>query len=338
MKHNLFRALTFAGILLLFTAFDGSYTSQDRYSIQTFQDFLSYDQLIPGSNEKIVMKPISGGEFDMGSDTGEALESPKHTVIVDAFWMGAHEITWDQYELFSQRKIDAFIDQGPDNEVVVPIDAIASASTPYVDMSHGMGKEDSPVVNITQHAAITFCKWLSAKTGKFYRLPTEAEWEYACRAGSDTEYGFGKDSIALQDYAWYRSNSNGKYHRVGQKKPNAFGLYDMHGNVAEWTLDQFKEDAYIQYAGETANNPWEKPVTLYPRTVRGGSWNDNAYELRSSARKGSLARWKRIDPQIPKSRWWFTNAPFVGFRIVRPKITPSKEEIDQYWLQVIEDF
>ena len=201
-----------------------------------------------------------------------------------------------------------------------------------------MGKKGYPVVNITQYAALTFCKWLSAKTGLFYRLPTEAEWEYACRAGSAEVYSFGADSIQLADYAWYKANSGDTYHRVGRKTPNAFGLYDMHGNVAEWTMDQYAEDTYASKGNELQTNPWEIPSRLYPRTVRGGSWQDNAFGLRSAARAGSTARWKRIDPQVPKSRWWFTNAPHVGFRIVRPKNTPSKEEIEKYWLQAIDEY
>ena len=210
--------------------------------------------------------------------------------------------------------------------------------TPYVDMSHNMGRKKFPVVNITEYAALTFCKWLSAKTGKFYRLPTEAEWEYACRAGSTEDYAFGSDSAQLEQYAWYKNNSNNKYQKVGTKKPNAFGLYDMHGNVAEWTMDQYSKSGYPNTGDQITSNPWVRPTELYPRAVRGGSWKDEAHVLRSFARIGSKAAWKRIDPQIPKSRWWFTNASHVGFRIIRPKNTPSKEEIKKYWLEAIDDY
>lgn len=339
MKQKIFLALSIIGIVFLLTAFDNLYEGRGS-DLGPEKDvaFQAYSQTIPGSVEKIEMKPIEGGGFKMGSNEREPSESPGHEVHVDDFWMAAYEITWDQYGLFTQRKIDAIEKPGPDQEIEIDIDAISSASTPYVDMSHGMGKKGFPVVNITQYAAITFCKWLSAKTGKFYRLPTEAEWEYACRAGSTADYAFGNDTTELGNFAWYTANSGGKYHKGGQKRPNAFGLYDMHGNVAEWTMDQYIEDAYGKRTGEASINPWEKPIELYPRVVRGGSWNDLAYELRSSARRGSKAAWKRIDPQIPKSRWWLTNAPFVGFRIIRPKITPSKEEVEQYWLQAIEDY
>ena len=140
-------------------------------------------------------------------------------------------------------------------------------------MSLGMGTSKGlPVGNVTQYAASQFCKWLSAKTGHFYRLPTEAEWEYSARAGSSTAYYFGDDPKMIEQYAWSFENSEDSYHPVGQKKPNAWGLYDMHGNVAEWTLDQY-----------------------------------------------------------PKSKWWNTDAPYVGFRIVRDPNVPKETEINNYW-------
>ena len=300
--------------------------------------FKAYSQKISGSELTIKMIPITGGKFLMGSNGHKDDEKPQHEVFIDDFWMGAFEITWDQYELFLERQLDAIGPKGAEAEVAIDIDAIASATTPYVDMSHGMGKKGFPVVNITQYAAITFCKWLTAKTGKFYRLPTEAEWEYAARAGSKTSYSFGDDTTKLVLYAWYNLNSEGKYQQVGAKKPNENGLYDMHGNVAEWTMDQYVPNSYVQRLGKTTENPWVKPSTLYPRSVRGGSWMDPANALRSSARLASSPEWKRIDPQIPKSQWWFTNAANIGFRIIRPKETPSKEEMETYWLNPIDDY
>ncbi|NAS12522.1 formylglycine-generating enzyme family protein [Poritiphilus flavus] len=301
-------------------------------------NFEPYFQDIPGSEERIAMVPVTGGTFLMGSENGEKAESPVHEVALSDFWMATYEVSWEQYELFSERRIDHLGSTPDGSEITIEIDAVAAATTPYVDMSHGMGRKGYPVVNVTQHAALTFCKWLSAKTGKFYRLPTEAEWEYACRAGSNSDYFFGDSQGKLGDYAWYKENSGEKYQKIGQKKPNAFGLYDMHGNVAEWTMDAYAEDTYTSRDGNMTKDPWAVPTELYPRSVRGGSWMDDARALRSSARSGSKAAWKRIDPQIPKSRWWFTNAPHVGFRIVRPKITPPKEEIEKYWLEAIDDY
>lgn len=321
-------AVLLIGCMVALLAFRASGRDQD--------DFAAYEEHLAGSEFTIPMTPIPGGNFTMGSDQGAADESPAHPVSVGDFWMGVYEVTWDQYEQFSsQRNMEISSNKG--KEVSVEVDGIASATTPYIDMSHGMGKKDHPVINVTQHAALTFCKWLSAKTGRFYRLPTEAEWEYACRAGTETTYAFGNDSTKLDEFAWYAANSDGHYARVGQKKPNAFGLYDMHGNVAEWTMDQYKPETYKDRTGEVAD-PWVVPDQLYPRTVRGGSWKDHAIDLRASARTASDPRWKRIDPQIPKSRWWFTNAPYVGFRIVRPRVTPSPEAQQEYWLKAIDDY
>lgn len=299
--------------------------------------FDTYTQEIEGSELVINMVPVMGGTFKMGSPNGNPDEGPAHQVYVDDFWMASHETTWDLYQLFAEARNDTpNTDYG--GEIQLEIDGIASATTPYVDMSHGMGKKGYPVVNVTQHAALTFCKWLSAKTGYFYRLPTEAEWEYAARAGSSGDYFFGDELSELDAYAWYASNSNNKYQPVGLKKPNPLGLYDIYGNVAEWTLDQYCVETYKDRAGKETKNPWVRPTQLYPRVVRGGSWQDEAEALRVSSRRASDPRWKRIDPQIPKSQWWFTNAPHVGFRVVRPKITPPASEIEKYWLEAIDDY
>jgi formylglycine-generating enzyme required for sulfatase activity len=181
-----------------------------------------------------------------------------------------------------------------------------------------------------------YCKWLSEKTGHFYRLPTEAEWEYACRANTTTAYHFGDDPALLDEYAWHYTNSNGAYKKVGSKKPNPWGLYDMHGNVAEMTLDQYLPDFYAK-AGNGAVNPWAIPKDLYPHVARGGSWDDDPDRLRSAARIPSKPTWKKRDPQIPRSNWWFTDASFVGFRVVRPVKQPTKEEMEAYFTKPPQD-
>jgi formylglycine-generating enzyme required for sulfatase activity len=222
------------------------------------------------------------------------------------------------------------------SEVQLDVDAVSGATTPYVEMSFGMGIDNYPAICMTQLAAVKFCEWLSAMTGHFYRLPTEAEWEYACRAGTDTAYSFGDDPSQLSDYAWYKENSQDKYQKVGTKKANPWGLYDMHGNVAEWTLDQYVPTVYRNRTqGET--NPLTVGEKVYPKAVRGGSWMDSPNRLRSAARRPSSKKWKKRDPQIPKSKWWHTDAPFVGFRIVRPLETPSEEEQKKYWKYELTD-
>jgi len=288
-----------------------------------------YKQTISGSELSIDMVAIPGGEFQMGSLVKED-EKPIHKVKIDAFWMGKFEITWDVYYLYLNREIDKEKNTNSEREINTDIDAISGATVPYIDMSLGMGTKGYPVANITHVAASKFCEWLSSKTGYFYRLPTEAEWEYACKAGTDTKYSFGDDEKLLKDYAWYDENSNGRYQKGGQKKPNPFGLFDMHGNMAELTLDQYKSDIYKKYSEQTANNPLEVPTKDYPHAVRGGSWDDSVDLLRSSARYKSNPNWKKRDPQLPKSKWWHTDAPFLGFRIVRVK-APSTKDYEKYW-------
>jgi formylglycine-generating enzyme required for sulfatase activity len=175
-----------------------------------------------------------------------------------------------------------------------------------------------------------FCRWLYAKTGVFYRLPTEAEWEYACRAGSTTAFPFGNDPKLLGLHAWHAGNSKGKYQKVAQKKPNAWGLYDMLGNLAEWTLDQY-DPAYFSKIGDTPVDPLLNPSSRYPRSVRGGSYADAPTKLGPAQRGKSDPSWNQRDPQIPRSRWWLTDGMFVGFRVVCPRVQPSREEAEKFY-------
>ncbi|MDG2485690.1 MAG: formylglycine-generating enzyme family protein [Flavobacteriaceae bacterium] len=300
------------------------------------EKFNEYNQYILNTNYGLEMSPIVGGQFLMGSPLNEknrlADEGPVHKVQVDSFWMAKHETTWDLYNLFMSRNLDEFQPVfNSKNEVNIDIDAVSGATTPYVEMSFGMGTDGFPAISMTQLAAKKFCQWLSAITGNFYRLPTEAEWEYACRAGSEKAYSFGDDPKELNNYAWFKDNSNNKYHKVGQKLPNNWGLYDMHGNVSEWTLDAYNATTYLKASQNLIKNPIVKPIKLYPRVVRGGSWKSSYFRLRSASRQASSKQWKKQDPQIPRSKWWHTDAQFVGFRVVRPYITPTIEEQNEYW-------
>ncbi|MGN7514877.1 MAG: formylglycine-generating enzyme family protein [Allomuricauda sp.] len=297
------------------------------------QERSNYTELLPGTDAHMEMVSIPSGTFLMGSKAGEARrkpdEGPVREIEVDGFWMSKFEVTWELYNLFIERTIDNLKNETKGSEVQLDADAISGATTPYVDMSLGMGRDANyPAVNITQRAASTFCEWLSSITGHYYRLPTEAEWEYAARAGTEQSYYFGEDPSNLEDYAWFKDNSEGTYHQVGTKKPNPWGLYDIYGNVAEWTLDQYHENGY-----ENAQLPFEPVVTEYPVAIRGGSFRDEAKQLRSASRLASDPIWKQRDPQFPRSKWWFTDAPFVGFRVVRPMATPTPENYDDYWIK-----
>ncbi len=301
------------------------------------EKFENYTQKIGGSGVKYDLVAIKGGTFLMGSPETEKYrrvdEGPQTSVKIEPFWIGKYEVIWDFYDLFTTKNIEIeMAKRYPDNDnSVVKTDASTRPSPSYVDMSFGMGREGYPAINMTQYAAIKFCKWLYDKTGIFYRLPTEAEWEYACRAGTKTAFSFGDDMTQIDDYAWHKGNSSESYKKIGLKKPNLWGLYDMHGNVMEWTLDQYVKDYYQKRLKGEIKEPYAKVLDLYPTAVRGGSWDDDATTARSAARTPSSPDWKILDPQSPKSEWWMTSASFVGFRIVRPLKTPSKQEIEAYY-------
>jgi formylglycine-generating enzyme required for sulfatase activity len=300
----------------------------------------------------IELIPIPAGSFKIGSPADaanhQADEGPQTEVTIEPFWMAKLETTWDLYRPYMEngearnkdgtlnRDADMSTSEAPevkDGETL--IDTISQPTPPYVPMHFSMGdgySKDFPAVGVTYHAANKFCEWLSAQTGHFYRLPTEAEWEYACRAGTTTAYSFGDDASELGEYAWFADNSEFQYQKVGAKKPNPWGLHDMHGNVAELTLDQYLPDSYAKFPkGEV--NPWHPPVTRHPTVFRGGHWDVDPEMLRSAARGQTSSKLKMLDPQIPKSIWYYTNASWLGFRVVRPLKTPSAEEMHRYWNQ-----
>ncbi len=220
-----------------------------------------------------------------------------------------------------------------------------TSATPLYDsrFTYAAGEEpNQPAVTMTQFAARQYTKWLSGITGHDYRLPTEAEWEYAARAGTTTAYSFGDDPDELGDYAWFDENADCQTHPVGEKKPNPWGLHDMHGNVAEWTLDEYQEDAYSKLGtgpvDAAAAVRW--PTKVFPRSIRGGNWLLTAPASRSAARyKSEEKEWKLSDPNIPLSPWWFTEeaATGVGMRIVRPLKPLATEEKQRLWDPDVED-
>ncbi|KOR28472.1 hypothetical protein TI04_10910 [Achromatium sp. WMS2] len=222
------------------------------------------------------MVSIPAGSFMMGSPESEAGrdsdEGPQHRVTVKAFQMAKYETTFAEYDAFCEATGRA----KPDDR--------------------GWGRGNRPVINVTWDDAVAYTKWLSQQTGKDYRLPTEAQWEYAARAGSTSRYFFGDDANRLGDYAWYDGNSNSKTHPVGQKQPNAWGLYDVHGNVWEWTQDRWHDN----YNGApTDGSAWESGNSSR-RILRGGSWSSNDGNCRTAYRGN--------DEHSSSSSYW-------GFRV-----------------------
>lgn len=314
-------------VLLLFF----SLLLNNARSQNTTNPFATYEQKIPGSNQVFTMKPIPAGSFLLGSPVTEkrrdADEGPQKKISISAFWMSAHEVTRDAFDVFFKDENTSANDD---------VDAITRPSPQYIDLSWGMGKEGGyPVNSMSQMAALMYCRWLYNKTGVFYRLPTEAEWEYACRAGSSTTFYFGNDSTQLDKYAWYAGNSEDRYHKVGEKLPNAWGLYDMLGNVMEWTLDHYDANRYTGVSAGSKDPAMAPSKDKYPKTLRGGGFASTAGELRSANRTASDPDWNIRDPQIPQSKWWLTDASWVGIRLVRPLKQPGAAEINQFFTKYL---
>lgn len=304
---------------------------------------IPYEVKIPGTEASFWMEPIPGGEYLMGSPESEAgrgeLEGPQRKFKVDPFWMARCEVTWGEYKnyMYLYDAFKLFVEKGIRTvDESNDIDAVTAPTPLYEpEFTFEYGEEDNqPAITITQYSAKQYSKWMSAITGSQFRLPTEAEWEYACRAGTTTAYHFGDDASKLSEYAWFADNSADDGSRiVGQKKPNPWGLFDMHGNAAEWVLDSYEAYKTGKDVWDAAKD-WASTEELDPRTVRGGSWEMEADACRSAARFGSnSADWREYDPNLPKSPWWFTTDPArgVGFRLVRLYKTVSREEMEKVW-------
>ncbi|MDB4338585.1 formylglycine-generating enzyme family protein [Rubripirellula sp.] len=360
--------LVFIAISITTTSLLAENSSEDANSIQTgisiekpeagpsvkIDDgyMVPYTMLIPGTDVKLDMIPIPGGEYLMGSPDDEPGraddEGPQIKVVVDPMWVGKTEITWAQYKpyMYLYGIFKEFESRG-ERKVTEKnkVDAITAPTELYdPTFTFEFGEEDSqPAVTMTQYSAQQFTKWLSRVTGSQYRLPTEAEWEYAARAGTTAPYSFGNDAEKIDDYAWTFDNSGLETPLVGGKKPNAFGLHDMHGNVAELTVNEYSEDGYAKFADSQPVRAVEMviwPEWAYPVVARGGSWEMEAEQLRSASRLASDDEaWKEDDPNFPKSPWWFTNDPArgVGFRLFRSLKPLSGDDIKNFWESTAED-
>ncbi len=215
------------------------------------------------------------GKFFMGNDVGKENEKQVHEITIDYdIAMAKHLVTVEDYMLYAQA---------------------TGLEIPEEKLEH-LGF-DVPLRRVRWTEAMAYGKWKSEREGKTYRLPTEAEWEYACRAGSQSRFCFGDEERELENYAWYKPNAKGMTHNVGTKKPNAWGLYDMHGNVWEWCLDRYTEDySDTPRDGSAYSVPSDKG-----RVLRGGSYNTDADKCSCTSRINLGSAGKNY---------------FIGFRLV----------------------
>ena len=314
--------------------------------VKTDRGFMvPYTATIPGTKVTFEMQPIPGGKLRLGSPEEEGgrikeVEGPQIEVEIEPFWIGTYEVTWAEYKQYmalndkfkklAQAKLMVLKDADKSTIVTAP----SNLYDPTFTFQFGEDPRQ-PALSMSQFAARQYTKWLSGITGETYRLPSEAEWEHAARAGTTTPYYFGKDAAELKDHAWFMDNAEEATHKVGQKKPSPWGLYDIYGNVAEWTLDEYTADGYSKLGKNLkAKDAVQWPTKLFPRTMRGGSWDDDAAGCRSAARCGSHDDdYRGTDPNFPKSPWWFTDGHgiAVGMRIMRPLNAPPKELHARYW-------
>jgi formylglycine-generating enzyme required for sulfatase activity len=305
-------------------------------------EFKNFTEKIPESPVSFEMIAIPGGTFKMGSPENEPFrkddEGPVREVEISPFYMAETEVTWDEYLAFyvqtsaEGRSTDT---EGLRNEISSgdKTDAISGATPPYGQPDQGWGMGKRPAISFSFHAAETYCKWLSQVTGKTYRLPTEAEWEYACRAGTTGPYFFEgnpakfektgfkariskNDTAVINSYVVYNGNSPTRTQMADFVRPNPFGLKNMSGNVAEFCSDWYRPDAYSMYPDGTIKDP-RGPETGEEHVIRGGTFMNPAGSLRSAVRDYTKTEaWLRTDPQMPKSIWWYSDCFNVGFRVV----------------------
>ena len=302
----------------------------------TVERFENFAEKIPGTGVSFDMVAVPDGTFAMGSPKDEPLrrpdEGPVHKVKVSRFWMGKVEVSWDEYLAFFK----ATSSQGrTEGEAIKTgkVDAISGPTPPWGAPDQGWGKGSRPAITMTWHAADVYCQWLSKVTGKKYRLPTEAEWEYACRGGTKTPYFFegnpkkftsqgffrkifGPDTANINSMVVYKENSPSKTQEPGAVKANPFGLINMLGNVSEFCLDYYSPDYYKTAKGKEMIDP-KGPSKGVEHVIRGGSFKSDAKDARSAARDYTKTKaWLVTDPQMPKSVWWYSDCIDIGFRVV----------------------
>lgn len=300
--------------------------------------FETFTEQIPGTPLAFKMVAIPGGSFKMGSTDKEPFhkedESPVRNVTLNQFFMGETEVNWDMYWAFYRETMSE--GRTPPEVVFLnnsnpDVDVVTGPTPPFGFPDQGWGGGDRPAITMTHYAAETFCQWLSKKTGKKYRLPTEAEWEYAARGGTETPYFFegspkkysdhgfwrkffNADTEVISSYVIYGKNSRNRTQEPSEVQPNPFGLKNMLGNVMEYCADKYNPDAYNK-SGDNATNPLETEGTEW--VIRGGNYTSDAADLRCAARNYTQHdAWLKTDPQQPKSIWWYSDIRGIGFRLV----------------------
>ncbi|MDR2682914.1 MAG: SUMF1/EgtB/PvdO family nonheme iron enzyme [Dysgonamonadaceae bacterium] len=300
--------------------------------------FENFTEQIPGSMVSFNMIAIPGGTFRMGSPDSEPFrkndEGPVRAVTLRPFFMSEVEVTWDMYWAFYSKTMSE--GRTPPANVFAnnsrpDVDAISGPTAPFGFPDQGWGGGDRPAITMTHYAAETFCQWLSLVTGKKYRLPTEAEWEYAARGGSETPYFFegnpesfsnkgfwrkffNAKTDVISSHVIYTNNSKNRTQEPGAVKANPFGLKNMLGNVMEYCADKYDAQAYGK-TGENVDNPLITEGDEW--VVRGGYYASDASDVRCAARDYTKQDdWLKTDPQQPKSIWWYSDVRGIGFRIV----------------------
>jgi formylglycine-generating enzyme required for sulfatase activity/nitrate/TMAO reductase-like tetraheme cytochrome c subunit len=302
--------------------------------------FENYTEHIPGTAVSFDMMAIPGGTFKMGSPDNEKFrrddEGPVRDVTVSRFFMAKVEVSWDEYwsyhiETSSEGRIPPEV-MKERNLNALTADAISGPTPPFGDPTQGWGSGARPAITMTHYSAEIYCQWLSAKTGKKYRLPTEAEWEYAVRGGTQTPYFFpgnpkkfssqgwwnrmfGPDTAVINSFVIYDLNSTMKTQEPSLVHQNPFGLKNMLGNVLEYCSDWYAPDAYSKTGASVTDPKGPEEGTEY--VVRGGNYTNDAADVRAATRFSTKTEeWLKTDPQQPKSIWWYSDIKGIGFRVV----------------------
>ena len=296
-----------------------------------------FTETIPNTTISFNMKAIPGGSFKIGSPENEQLrkpdEGPQKTVNISPFFMAEIEVSWDTYLAFySATAAEGRSTDTEGTRTQEDVDAISGPTPPYGQPDQNWGLGSRPAITMSYHSAETFCKWLTQVTGKTYRLPSEAEWEYAARGGTETPFFFegdpkdfgkqgffrkllGKGSDSINAYVIYEKNSGMKTAEPESVEANPFGLKNMLGNTAEYCLDWYAEDAYEKLQ-DGATDP-KGPASGEEHVIRGGHFRSSAGEVRSAARDFTKSEaWMKTDPQMPKSIWWLSDCNYISFRVV----------------------